>query len=539
MSFCPEQLHVRDFRVPQEDRGVFIDPPWEDFAGLVAANVRLHNQCHYDFQGMPLEVLRRQAREELLAAARQWTGSYRDVPAMADSQAELLFLAGHQPELFHPGVWAKNFALGRLAQEHGAVAINLVVDSDTMKSLSLRVPGGTPEDPRAEMIPLDRAMPLTPYEERPIVDRELLASFGAHAARQMASLVADPLIRQFWPLVLARSGATGNLGQCLAQARHQLEGQWGLETLEVPQSRVCNSLSFCRFTAHLLAQLPRFVEAYNGAVADYRAWHKIRNAAHPVPDLAVDDGWLEAPLWIWTTETPQRRRLFARQVGREVQVTDRQSLTLRLPLAADGDGAVAAAQLYDLAGRGVKIRSRALVTTLWARLVLGQVFIHGIGGAKYDQVTDLLIERFFRLPPPATTVISATLHLPVRRPATTHETPHAVREQLRQLLWQPERYLETLGNVETAEAAALVTEKRRWIAAPADHFRRRWRAIRQINERLQPYVAAERTRLLRLQNESAQHERAAAILNWRQYAFCLYLADTLQEFFAGLLPKKA
>ena len=61
----------------------------------------------------------------------------------------------------------------------------------------------------------------------------------------------------------------------------------------------------------------------------------------------------------------------------------------------------------------LKIRSRALITTLWARLVLGDLFLHGIGGAKYDQLTDLLIERFFGLTPPGFMVLSATLHLPI------------------------------------------------------------------------------------------------------------------------------
>ena len=46
-------------------------------------------------------------------------------------------VAGHQPELFHPGVWFKNFALHRLAHQHGALPINLVVDTDTAKPATL------------------------------------------------------------------------------------------------------------------------------------------------------------------------------------------------------------------------------------------------------------------------------------------------------------------------------------------------------------------------------------------------------------------
>ena len=84
---------------------------------------------------------------------------------MADAgNAEgLIFLAGHQPELFHPGVWLKNFALGTLARQHGATAINLLIDSDTVKDTG---PAGTraarPSIPRVEVIPFDRPEPRVP-----------------------------------------------------------------------------------------------------------------------------------------------------------------------------------------------------------------------------------------------------------------------------------------------------------------------------------------------------------------------------------------
>ena len=107
--------------------------------------------------------------------------------------------------------------------------------------------------------------------------------------------------------------------------------------------------------------------------------------------------------------------------------SDRAGLGARLPLAADSDATAAVEQLRQLRRRGVKLRSRALITTLWARLVLGDLFLHGIGGAKYDQVTHLLIERFFGLPAPGILVLSATLHLPIARPRARTEGTAAIR----------------------------------------------------------------------------------------------------------------
>jgi len=55
---------------------------------------------------------------------------------------------------------------------------------------------------------------------------------------------------------------------------------------------------------------------------------------------------------------------------------------------------------------------RALTLTLFARLILGDFFIHGIGGGKYDEVTDQIIRDYFGIDPPAFQVVSGTLHLP-------------------------------------------------------------------------------------------------------------------------------
>ena len=79
------------------------------------------------------------------------------------------------------------------------------------------------------------------------------------------------------------------------------------------------------------------------------------------------------------------------------------------------------AVLAELPRRGIKLRSRALTTTLMARLILGDLFLHGIGGAKYDELTDQLFRRFFDIEPPGFMILSATMHLPIDRPRVSAE----------------------------------------------------------------------------------------------------------------------
>ena len=120
-------------------------------------------------------------------------------------------------------------------------------------------------------------------------------------------------------------------------------------------------------------------------------------------------------------------------------LADREQLELALPFSVDGDHGPTADGLVELAAGRVRVRSRAMVTTLFARLLLGDLFLHGIGGAKYDQVTDALIERFFGLRPPGYLVVSATLHLPIARPRVTGEDLRTIAWRLRELCWHPEK----------------------------------------------------------------------------------------------------
>ena len=539
MSTSAKHLQHRSVRAPREDRTALVEPPWGEVAALVTANLDRRARYDYDFHGTALGELARQAREELVAAATRWTSSYRDVSGERVEPAGRIFLAGHQPQLFHPGVWLKNFALGTLARLHRALAINLLIDSDTIKSSTLRVPGGSRNVPQVALVPFDQSGPIVPFEERRILDRPTFRAFGDRAARQIAPLVSDPLVGQYWPLAIERSHEVDNLGACLAQARNRLEQQWGLAALEIPQSQVCRLPAFARFAVHLLARLPRLRTAYNEAVAEYRRLHRIRSTAHPVPDLAAEGEWMEAPFWIWTEDDPHRRRLFVRRERRRMVLSDRQQVELALPCSEDSDIERAVERLVELPRDGVRLRSRALITTLWARLVLGDLFLHGIGGAKYDQVTDAVIERFFSLAPPGFLVLSGTLMLPIPRERPTAAEARAIDRRLRDLTWHPEIAVDQttcLGRCR--ELAGLVAAKARWIGTPqtAQNASTRWREIRRINAALQPWVAAERGRLVARRAAIAAALRADAILAWREYGFCLYPETSLRDFLEGLLP---
>jgi hypothetical protein len=532
------QLSTRRLHAPRENRSVVVQPPWNEVPPALEDNLAANSAWEYDFQGKSSRQLVAEARAELRAAALGWWNAYGDRRPPFDVERPIL-LAGHQPQMFHPGVWLKNFALGRLADRRAATAVNLIIDSDVAASPRLLLPTGSAASPGRESVAYDRPDPIVPYEERRVEDRGLFESFAARAAAKISPLVAHPLLEKYWPMVAARSRTHGLLGASLAQARHLLESSWDCSTWEVPQSAVCDQPAFFRFTAHLLAQLPQFLPIYNAAVGEYRRRNRIRNHAHPVPDLAVEGDWREAPFWVWTADNPRRRRLFVRTAGRETTISDRQRFETKLSLSPEGDGGRAAEQLAELRRSGVKIRSRALITTLWARLVLSDLFIHGIGGGHYDQVTDTIIERFFGHAPPHFMVLSATLHLPIERQQTPAEDPALLAAKLRELTYHPERFLDHLKDKSESNSSpsALIAEKLGWIetSQTRENAKRRCRGIRGVNQRLQPWLADLRGQYQRRHDAAAAETRKNKILQWREYAFCLYPEETIREFFDGVL----
>src|SRR5260370_292805 len=122
-------VSVHNLQAPTEDGALLAHPSKEKVGRLLAENRRGLDGLTLELMGQPFQALRSSARASVLKAAQEYLAAAGE-PA-AKMQGEFILLAGHQPELFHPGVWIKNFALCGLARAHGAVALNLIVDNDT------------------------------------------------------------------------------------------------------------------------------------------------------------------------------------------------------------------------------------------------------------------------------------------------------------------------------------------------------------------------------------------------------------------------
>ena len=554
-SSGPPPSRRRVHEPPPESGGRLLDPPLEaaseapavSIESLVDNNRLLRAAFDTRIGDLKLWELVAATRRELLTVAAEYTSSYRDVDRptdVADWIARPIIMGGHQPELFHPGVWLKNAALDAYARRVGGTAINLVVDTDRCAATSAGVPVGTPREAHVEEIPFDTPAPEMAWEERGILDPDCFASFGERASRVLAPLEPDAILRRWWPLVVERAAESHRLGLAIAQARHALEARFGMETLEVPVSELVRLPTVMVFMGWLLAHAAPLHEAYNAALAEHRRRFAVRGRARPMPDLAVrtdgatDGPWFELPWWLWSRNDPRRRRVFANTTTPGTLVlSDMETLRVELPISPDTPPSRWVEALSRMEEHDLRLRPRAILTTLVARMIVADVFVHGIGGAAYDLITDDIVRRLTGCDPPRHAVVTGTLRLPADRlfPGFATEDPAAelaaVHRTIRDLEFHPERHLGSRDS-QPADVRDLIDHKHRWINThPTPTLaKRRCREIRSANESLAVHTERMRAALLDRIEPLTTAARARAVLQSREYPWCFFPEKTLKTF---------
>jgi len=419
---------------PTADGETLIWPQADALLGLAEENRRQQERYEFFLMGRP---------------AREWSASQR--------KTRLVFMTGHQPAFFHPGVWAKTVGTSVLARRAGGEAHFLVVDSDVPHRIAIPWPDESGPLCRARTSAIAVALDGRSYEHLTDLPAEDYAALFAGVPEPwrssdtaFASFEADFL----HPRAVSRQGGVDYVERWMA----------GMVAIE--QALDVASLSFVRvsdlftptaagshesasaFVAHLLLDAEPFARAYNKALGRYRTRRGIRGHDRPIPDLFIEKDRIELPFWMVNPDQPRQRLAVSREANGR----------LRLWSGAESAGAVSPSDLRDdcpsaLAvalgessprrkpGSSWQIRPRALAQTMFARLFACDLFIHGIGGAKYDQITDDLIRAYFGIEPPAYACISATLRLPLKRYKIGDTDLRDLRHKARDLQYNPQRYL--------------------------------------------------------------------------------------------------
>lgn len=461
-----------DWKAPKQDSQMLIWPEPEHLLRAIDANGDQLAAAEQRIQNHPLRELREEARS--FAGVRD---------------QRRLILTGHQTELWHPGVWAKNAMIDAAARKiSGAVAIHLAVDTDAPKHLSIRWPNFAmpiTDDPAASSA--DWAALVAP--PTPTYLSEIQSKLDAAKPDFGYEPMLDEWIQSMRLAVL--DGLNGSdLPKAIATASHQLDWSLGLEYSIQTLSPTLGSRAWLAFAYHVMARAGEFAATYNASLACYRKQEGIDSTTRPMPDLHVTDAQIEAPFWLDETTDSRRHRLtMERRDGSLWLCRPYSDDCLNLDPTLDAFDAAEQLRAFVLRHR-LRITPRALTLTIFMRLFVTDLFVHGIGGGRYDQIADRIIQRHFGIEPPRFAVSTATMFLPQaleRERACIpcvlrdgHRLKHAVLGDRKQ---------------ELVNAIAGAPRKSRERAELFTQMQREMRAHRENNEQLQRWRAVlENTR---------------------------------------------
>jgi hypothetical protein len=407
-----------DWKAPDEDAEHLLWPKAPEILRQTEENHRRLSNSNILIHNLPLAELRRRQRHAI--------GHTKD--------DQPLIASGHQTELYHPGVWVKDVLANAIAQKMSGQAWHLAVDTDAPKHLSLRWPGASmpiTQDPKLLTAPWSGllAAPSPAHVDG--------VAAALHSAEQGWNF--SPLVELFLSSLRSQAEQNPSLATGLTSAIQHLDQTLNIHHQSHLMSEVWASDPYLIVAHHLLANASRFAHIYNSALGDYRREQHITSPGRPMPDLEIAPDEIETPFWLDNLQNQSRQRLLLHRKNNQwvlnllaaplaEHIVPRSTETT-FPFNPQLPGEQAAKSLAEfLKHHQLRIAPRALPLTLFLRLFLADQFIHGIGGGRYDQVTDRIIHQFFNIEPPRFAVTTATLYFP----AAQNQTRLSLRPLLRE-----------------------------------------------------------------------------------------------------------
>ena len=538
------------FKVPQKDKQIFLSPSGDKIGSLLEENKKIFSQYSFSILDRPFQEVRKKSRKEVVRGALKFSKKFDpDIAEKINLTYQYIIQSGHQPAFFHPGIWIKNIFLNQLIKSpllDKSLGLNIILDNDICKGLNLSFPASSSNgNLRVEEIDFlfTALTPNLPFEEYPCPSLELITKFNRNITCRLKPLESEnkDILNNFKIFTRCLENSSrlcskiykrANLGEFFGLARRLYEQEIEPDYLEIPFSKICDGDEFLSFFLEIIKNIRFFSEIYNNKLDEYRKLFKIRNRAHPSPNLMIKENLIEVPFWI-RREGDQRRKIFIlREEGEDFLYNDFYGKIFLI----EEDGFKSLSSLKaSLKERGLKIRPKALLLTLYNRLFISDLFIHGLGGAKYDLVTDEIIREFFKVEPPHFLVISCTLYLDFKSsPGAFDYKISTLKKKIRELEFNPEKYVSELSLTkkekikirELAEKKTELIKKIKEVLSPVEK-RKISEEIKAINSSIGKKVGPLKYELNKKIEKEEEKMKQSKVYTCREFPYCFFSAKTL------------
>ena len=186
------------------------------------------------------------------------------------------------------------------------------------------------------------------------------------------------------------------LAPLLISALHELDWSLGLRHSAMAVEPLWESEGYVLCVHHLAARAAEFAADYNAVLHEYRTEKGIHSPGRPWPDLRVTGEECEIPFWLDSLKEGTRSRATVKLRGGQSVLVCQSGDQFAFDRHLNGWQAAENLKRF-LSAQQLRLSPRALALTLFLRLIVCDQFVHGIGGALYDEVTDRVITRRLRI----------------------------------------------------------------------------------------------------------------------------------------------
>ena len=517
---------LREFSLPEDTDTIFLHPEPSKWRPLLVRNRQI-------VESVPR---RSKSSRELLAAARGYTQRLLG-PGRPGPPGNIDFCAatGHQAIWHHCGILAKDFAVHDLARAAGGFALHLILDHDVRDTAMVLPARDSDNALHFQKIQIESEQKPVPLEFRPLPPKNLLQTL----VRAVTKIGPATLCGQIWPkddalrnMDLSRFA---NIADFITYSQAMLKDALGLGNIVyLPVSMLCRTDAFAGFLNSTIPDAEAFAAAYNNAIDKHLATRHLAGRP-PIRKLKIDtsQGLIELPFWV-VSPAARRSSLHVRtaKAGQVGIGTGSAELVSLDPASLSEDAGRVRKALRRL---GYVLRPKAVPLTLFARLFLADWFVHGLGGAEYEPVTDRIIRDYYRIEPPAFGVATCTMTLNAKnQPAPPEPGVSQLTRTLRDIRHNPEKYIDQAVR-KTPAVASLIGSKTQLVAKAADRSlpaaarSSAYASLAAVNKRLLEYA---RTAAERAEEQMALYRRNALskeVAHHREFFFGLFPQERLAE----------
>ncbi len=472
------------------------------WAGLAENNKKITAGIHPSID-------RLEFRKDMFAISSEYMSSIGlDAPEFKEGYP--IILSGHQPHPFHLGILYKYKMLAQISKKN-LNAVWVSIDTDICEGFPLKIPSMK----NGSQLLSRRMLPRSTAElyRDAKTDIDAIAAFRRELEEDISSLPN----RVYQDGVLFLNKNTGSplpyfMSDLMVSWRRAYASSLPSSVFEIPLSRICETKNFYRFAFGMLSHAREVAGLFNSTLHDYRKKHKVRSKANPFPDITENGPFVET--LFWRVEEGKRVPLFveSQSRGKVVLLFGKETV--------EADSAEALKSACD--ANGVKVWPRAVALSILQRLFLSDFFIHGIGGGRYDRITDTLIRKFYGMEPPEFAVASFTPGIQVMEDRS--EKLATARQVLREMVFHPEDYLE-----KTAPIVEMIKKKEDMVSAIKEQGADKKRLgglISALNKKLLAELAPKQEKLKEEIEQLEAELSSFHALESRELPYFLYPPET-------------